>query len=187
MVDDDGCRLGAEAARRLAALGPADITPGLSVSEFARIETDFGFRFADDHRAFLSAGLPLGDSWPDWRAGSRKDLRRRLQWPAEGILFDVEWNAFWYPAWGERPAAMKHALRSARWHLERAPRLVPVYGHRYLPAGNGTFGHPVLSAYQTDIICYGADLADYIDNEFGAPGPPRVATPTVEFWSDLVS
>ena len=42
--------------------------------------------------------------------------------------------------------------------------------HRYLPAGRGNYGHPVLSIYQTDIIVYGTDLADYIDNEFGGSG-----------------
>ena len=46
--------------------------------------------------------------------------------------------------------------------------MIPVYAHRYLPAGRGTYGHPVLSIYQTDIIIYGTDLADYIDREFGS-------------------
>jgi hypothetical protein len=45
--------------------------------------------------------------------------------------------------------------------------MIPVYGHRYLPAGRATYGHPVLSIYQTDIIVYGTDLADYINHEFG--------------------
>lgn len=45
----------------------------------------------------------------------------------------------------------------------------PRLGHRYLPAGRGTYGHPVLSIYQTDIIVYGTDLADYISCEFDRP------------------
>jgi hypothetical protein len=64
---------------------------------------------------------------------------------------------------------------------------VPVYGHRYLPAGAGTFGHPVLSVMQTDIIVYGADLADYIQREFaGQPGFSGQVEATVEFWRDLL-
>ena len=35
--------------------------------------------------------------------------------------------------------------------------MIPVYAHRYLPAGRGTHGHPVLSIWQTDIIVYGTD------------------------------
>jgi hypothetical protein len=63
---------------------------------------------------------------------------------------------------------------------------------RYLPAGRGTFGHPVLSMYQTDIIVYGLDLVDYISQEFGAgTGIDRTDTRwrpqvTVAFWRELV-
>ncbi len=57
-------------------------------------------------------------------------------------------------------------------------------------AGRGTHGHPVMSIYQTDIIIYGTDLADYIDNDFSGSGrfisanwtPP----PMVPFWSDFL-
>lgn len=63
-------------------------------------------------------------------------------------------------------------MDTARQMLAQAPTMVPVYGHRYLPAGRGTWGHPVLSMYQTDIICYGADLVDYINREFSYDPPP---------------
>jgi hypothetical protein len=144
------------------------------------------FEFADDHRAFLAAGLPVGASWPNWRGDGRKTLQKQLQLPIDGILFAVEWNEFWADGWGRRPARMKDALRSANYHLARAPRLVPVYSHRYLPAG--TCNHPVLSVMQSDVVVYGADLEDYIGNEFGPDGPrPTNALPTVDFWSTLVS
>lgn len=41
--------------------------------------------------------------------------------------------------------------------------LVPAHARRYLPAGRRGVGHPVLSMWQTDIICYGLDPADYMD------------------------
>jgi hypothetical protein len=69
--------------------------------------------------------------------------------------------------------------------------MIPVYAHRYLPAGRGTYGHPVLSIWQTDIIVYGTDLADYIDHEFSRSGwfisadwiPPAI----VPFWGEFLS
>jgi hypothetical protein len=105
--------LGEEAARRVAEIGGCEIGPGLTDAEFARIERDFGFEFADDHRVFLAAGLPLNAAgpsheynprtgWPDWRNGNPEDLRWRLGWPVEGALFDVEYNAVWHPDWGQR-------------------------------------------------------------------------------------
>lgn len=100
MNSGDAQRLGEEAARRLARAGRCDIGPGLTDAEFARIEEDYEFEFADDHRAFLATGLPLSSPapgrhspWPDWRNGDPIELRERLDWPVEGALFDVEHNA----------------------------------------------------------------------------------------------
>ena len=141
---------------------------------------------ADDHRAFLAAGLPLNSreprarprlGWPDWRHGRRRDLRKRLDWPVEGALFDVQYNALWHPSWGQRPADMSAALSAARRHLTRAPKMIPVYGRRYLPAGRGTYGHPVLSIWQTDIIIFATDLANYIALELHRPRIPPTHDP----------
>ena len=200
MISGDGIRLGEEAARRLVRTGRYEIGPGLTGTELARIERDYEFEFADDHRAFLTAGLPLNGPpqegrawhkpWPDWRDGDPGELRQQLDWPIEGAFFDVVNNALWHPAWGQRPADTRKALNAARQHLAQAPKMIPIYGHRYLPAGRGTCGHPVLSIHQTDIIVYGTDLADYITNEFSGSGwlisadwtPP----PMVRFWSDFL-
>ena len=196
MNSGEATRLGEEAAQRLARTGRCGIGPGLADAEFARIERDYEFEFADDHRAFLAAGLPLDSpergrrrsSWPDWRDADPGDLRERLGWPVEGVLFDVEHNAFWLPSWGQQPADTGEALRAARQHLDRVPKMIPVYGHRYLPAGRGTYGHPVLSIYQTDIIFYGTDLADYISCEFSRwfISADWTPPPMVPFWSDFL-
>ncbi|CAM5503640.1 SMI1/KNR4 family protein OS=Streptomyces pilosus OX=28893 GN=GCM10010280_63130 PE=4 SV=1 [Streptomyces pilosus] len=68
--------------------------------------------------------------------------------------------------------------------------MVPVYAHRYLPAGRGSFGHPVLSMWQTDVTYYGVDLADYMYLEFDEvrgevddSWNPRTTAP---FWQDLL-
>jgi hypothetical protein len=119
-------------------------------------------------------------------------LRDALTWPITGVLFDVEHDAFWDHRWGERPADTCARLQLAGEKLAAVPQLVPVYAHRYLPAGRGTFGHPVLSIHQSDVICYGTDLVDCVYQEFGAGAGyerndqrwrPR---PTVAFWSELI-
>ncbi|WP_020134499.1 hypothetical protein [Streptomyces sp. 351MFTsu5.1] len=200
MISSEGVRLGAEAARRLAETGLYEFEPGLTDAEFARIESEYGFEFADDHRAFLAAGLPVNvppedgqtwsKPWPEWRGGDLDSLSRQLAWPVEGVLLSVEHSAFWWDGWGERPSDGATALDTAARHLKAAPVLVPVYAHRYLPAGRGSFGHPVLSMWQTDVIHYGLDLADYVPREFDeARGDvdedwnPRA---TVPFWRDLL-
>lgn len=184
-----------DAAARLAALDCCRITAGLTEAEFAQVEASYGFTFADDHREFLAAGLPVDDEpgrgWPDWRHGDPTELRRMLDWPVEGVLFDVEHNVMWDPDWGSRPHTVDERLAVAAKHLAAVPQLVPVHGHRYLPAGRGASGHPVLSVYQTDIIYYGLDLSDYIHQEFGGPGLDRAdpawnPVATVPFWKDFL-
>ena len=179
---DRGAR-GREAAGLLARLRPDLVSPGLTPVELAELERRHGFTFADDHRAFLAAGLPHGDRFPDWRGYPEN----QLGWPVEGVLFDVEHNGFWYPDWGLRPERMADARSVAAQRLATVPRMVPVYGHRYLPAGPGSGGHPVLSIYQTDVVVYGRDLADYIGREFGGLAPSIDGGVTVAFWRDLVS
>lgn len=199
VIMSEGAQLGAEAPRRLSRLGRVEVLPGLSDAEFARVEAEFGFEFSDDHRAFLAAGLPTArpsspgrrQPWPDWRNGDPDGLRDRLAWPVDGVLFDVEHSSFWSEDWGTKPAVPADILAVARTHLAEVPKMMPVCSHRYLPAGRGTYGHPVLSMYQTDIIYYGTDLIDYVHQEFGGPGLDRQdetwdPKATVSFWRDLV-
>ena len=201
MISGDAARLGEEAARLLARTGQHEIGPGLTDAEFTRIERDYGFEFADDHRAFLAAGLPLKtpepyerrNLWPDWRDGDPGDLRKMLDWPVGGVLFDVQYDDLWHPSWGQRPAETSTALDTARRLLAWVPKMIPVYGHHYLPAGRGTYGHPVLSIWQTDILMFGTDLAEYIAIEFLrrsmipdlTPPPGWTPPPMVLFWSDF--
>jgi hypothetical protein len=178
---------GAAAADVLASYGRFQVRPGLTDEECVAVEKEFGFSFADDHRAFLAAGLPFGRGWPDWRDGDRDQLREKLAMPVEGVLFDVAENGFWYEGWGPQPAEIADAVTVARRLLMTVPRLVPVHSHRYLPAGRGTSGHAVLSVMQTDVTCCGTSLLAYVRHDFGGEAAPEPARATVAFWRDLVA
>ncbi|MFG2333989.1 hypothetical protein ACGFMM_30830 [Streptomyces sp. NPDC048604] len=187
MITSSSPRLTLQVARTLQNMLHTEIGPGLTERELDAVEARFGFRFAADHRVFLSAGLPHGSSqWPDWRHGDPEDLAEQLAWPVEGALFDVEHNGFWHPAWPSKPTETSEALRVARSELATVPQLVPVYGHRYLPGTAGESGHPVLSVWQTDIILYSNDLIDYVHDEFAGHPSSRLAHATVDFWSYFV-
>ncbi|MFC7244506.1 hypothetical protein ACFQO7_18675 [Catellatospora aurea] len=178
--------LSAAYARDLLAALPARVADPLTAAEFAGLESRFGFVFNPDHRALLTAGLPVGGRWPDWRDGDPDQLAERLAAPVDGVLFDVQENGFWLPGWGERPSRTAFALSVARRALERAPQLVPVYGHRYAPALPET-DLPVFSVMQTDVIVYGDTLPAYLQREFDLPPGdlPGGAAKQVPFWSDL--
>jgi hypothetical protein len=199
MISAEGARIGTAAARRLAELGCCEITRGLTNAEFAWIEQQYGLEFADDHRAFLATGLPVRQPrqegqtwekpWPDWRDGDPAELRAHLDWPIHCLLADVQ-HGHWRPDWGERPDSPEAAVETARLRLATVPRMVPVYAHRFLPAGRGSFGHPVLSMRGEDIVYYGADLLDYINQEFEEPQPERgedwQPQATVPFWREYL-
>jgi hypothetical protein len=161
------------------------LAEGLSSDEFAEIEGRFDFTFGEDHAALLKLGVPTGEGWVDWR-GPAEELRPRLAWPIDGILFDVEHNAFWPRSWGPRPTGAAQAIFEARRHLLSWSKLVPLFSHRYMPAAPAPSGAPVFSVYQADVIYFGTDLRDYLLREFvdsqGAVG--RVNHP-VEPWSSL--
>jgi hypothetical protein len=111
-------------------------------------------------------------------------MRERLDRPRQGVLFDVEHNGFWLDEWGERPENRDDAARLASELVLSAPKLIPICGHRMMPDEPNLAGNPVFSVYQTDIIYYGLDLADYLRHEFrlkDAANRPNTVRP-IRFW-----
>lgn len=182
--------------------------PGLTDLEIENIEQRFGFRFPPDLRVLLQSALPVGiaskdkgGTFPNWREDNVEQLEARLNWPWEGMVFDIENNAFWLDEWGTKPKNIKDAIEIARSEVKKAPTLVPLYSHRYLPERPFEAGNPVFSVYQTDIIYYGQNLWDYLVQEFGKHEERWYAGENdsdfsrdecdsfykqIPFWSDLV-
>ncbi|KAF5463792.1 hypothetical protein F2P56_013925 [Juglans regia] len=142
------------------------VQPGLSDAEFARAEAQFGFAFPPDLRAVLSAGLPVGPGFPDWRAsGARLHLRASLDLPIAAISFQIARNTLWSKSWGPRPADPEKALRVARNALKRAPLLIPIFNHCYIPCNPCLAGNPTFFVDENRIFCCGLDLSDFFERE----------------------
>jgi hypothetical protein len=176
-----------------------EFAPGLSDEEVSRVEDRYGFGFPPDLRMFLQLALPVSQSWVDWREAPEAQIRERLEEPLKGILFDIEHSGFWCCCWGARPAELSTAFEVAREHVERAPTLIPIVSHRYIPEEPHLAGNPVFSVHQTDIIHYGADLASYFPAEFSVTAPevlPEYSIPrpswaarkprSIRFWDSLI-
>jgi hypothetical protein len=97
------------------------IAPGLTPDEADEAEAVIGAKFPPDLRAFLSEGLPIGKRFPNWREPDSAAIRDQLDWPFEGIAFDITNNVFWMDAWGARPSELAHALEVARAKVTAAP------------------------------------------------------------------
>lgn len=194
---------------------------GLSEEQLAAVERTWKLRFPPDYRLFLhrlhAVDHPLRCT--SWGAGSdtptlhdepaffnwltdQNILRQRLDALVQGLEFDVEENNLWRSHWGPRPATAEARAQRICELLERAPRLIPVYSHRYLLAEPCQAGNPIFSIVQSDIIVYGADLRGYFLFEFadllgidpaqarqeaGARIQARFPAYTaIPFWGDLL-
>ncbi len=162
---------------------------GLTDDEVDEVESTYAFRFPPDLRKLLQQALPASERFPNWRRGPAAALRDSLDWPARSMLLDVREKNFWQPSWGPRPEDTQEAVAVVRSKLRAAPPLVPIFGHRYIPADPRESGNPVFSVVGSDIIYAGADLPSYFATEFGVPCPEWAASNPrpIAFWDDLVS
>ena len=94
------------------------------------------------------------------------DIQRRQDDLVSGLVFDVENNDLWRDGWGTRPETVEGRLARVSELTNAAPRLIPVFSHRYLLAEPCQASNPLFSIVQSDIIIYGADLRTYFLHEF---------------------
>lgn len=172
---------------------PWRIASGLTDAEVEQAETRFDLRFPPDLRALLQHGLPTGVGWPNWRdPDAQEEIAALVDAPYRAMRFDVTHNDVWFRAWGARPEDEAERLPIAFDALAAAPRLVPIYSHRYIPCDPLEAGNPVFSMSQIiDTIYYGNDLADYLAREFGVPRPAWATDVaqlrTIAFWSAITA
>ncbi len=162
---------------------------GYSSSELAQIQAQWKVRFPPDLVDLLRRRRPLleGPGSFDWLGSDASHIQDRFDWPFEGLWFDVQHNDLWWPEWGDKPSTPPEQRARLKEVLAGVPKLIPLSGHRYLPAEPCEVGNPVFSVYQADIICYGADLQDWIDRERdGWSSRPLPPLKEIRFWSEAM-
>jgi hypothetical protein len=164
-------------------------TRGLSSEQIASIEAQLGFRVPDDF-AYLFRNLQdPGQVLFPWGDFDKRRYDESIAWILHGIEFDIEKSHLWLERWGRRPDTLSAALTIARDDFATWPKLLPIFGHRFLAAEPCCSGNLVLSIMQTDIIYYGADLAHYLLNEFVDRDYARHTRAhkirRIEVWSDF--
>jgi len=164
---------------------------GLSLREIQLIEAELGFHFPDDFAFLLQNVRDPGSVLFPWSSFNKSAYDDAIRWVLEGIEFSVEADGFWQGRWGPRPQALPEALEIVRGDFATWPKLLPLYGHRFLAAEPCRSNNPVFSIMGTDIICYGANLAHYLMHEFVDHDYERHTYEqdlrTIDVWSDLAS
>ena len=190
---------------------------GLSEQEIATIEQYYHVRFPPDYHLFLHelhcvdrplVGAKFVDdnimmpittpSLYNWQTDT-KIIQDIYEWLVKGLLFDVQWNNLWQQSWGVKPTTLEAQETRLRELVNAAPKLVPIFGHRFLLTEPCKVGNPILSIYQSDMIIYADNLHSYFLAEFGSlvgvgeaisyqPVPQRRATyQTIPFWGEFLS
>jgi hypothetical protein len=162
---------------------------GYSQFEIDHIQERWGLRFPPDLIDLLLVYRPLldGPSSFDWISEDPATIQGRLDWPFDSFWFDVVQSGVWWQTWGDKPAGFDSQRDRLKTVFTRAPKLIPLFGHRYIPEEPYERGNPVFSVYQTDVIYYGANLRDWLDREHdGWNTKPWPQIKDIPFWSEAV-
>jgi hypothetical protein len=160
-------------ADRLRRRDDCTIEPGLSTQEITHAEAATGVTFPPLWQEVLKIVHPVElpepprsadgvlrwTRFPDWRMRDPDSLQWMLDGPADGVLFDVEHNMFWWRSWGDRPTVVSDALALARTQLAAVPRLTPLWSHLYVGSIDQS---PVFSIVQTDVYVPALTLESFV-------------------------
>jgi hypothetical protein len=165
---------------------------GLSKQEMLEVQEHYNIYFPPDLSRFLMTALPISNSFVNWRDVSTeniKNIKERLNWPLEGMIYDIEHNNFWYEEWGKKPDDLSEAIEICKREFQTVPKLIPTCSHRYIPSEPHENSNPVFSVHQTDIIYYGESLLSYLEIEFRIKKWKDMdfnSIKKIRFWDDLL-
>ncbi len=182
---------------------------GLSEEEAARAEELYGIRFPTPLRSFLRTAVPISDenlkncfgdpcpeemrraAFPHWHDFSPENTAEILDWmkkPFRRLKNDVRKNGFWAEEWGERPVDPEDAAERFERISSGAPKLIPLYLHRFIPSGDtGEGDPPVFSTVGMDTIWYGNSFEEWGMAEFSDRKIDHtVKNEMIPFWDDVV-
>jgi len=163
--------------------------PGYSKEEIDRVQRRWMLEFPPDLVEFLLRRRPfrLGDGFFDWVRSPEHEIHQLLIRPFSGFWFDVLYNGVWWLDWGPKPDSTVLQMVRLTEIFRQIPKLIPVYGRRYLPASPLKRGNPIFSVYQTDVVCFGENLDHWLDIEFeGAASPSGAPQKEIPFWSQAI-
>lgn len=143
---------------------------GLSNAEIERIENTYNIIFPSSLLSFYKYALPIGNSFPKWNDFSDENInsvKERMHFPYKWISSDIMWC-------------------KALWETKEAPKLIPIYSHRYMPIIDHP-DPPVFSTVGRDTIWYGKNLKEYLYNEFIREyNNVNDNIPYIPLWSEII-
>lgn len=162
---------------------------GLSEEEIDKIEKLYDIVFPKSMKKFLKEVVPICDGFYNWRDMSEENveyIKSKIATPIKNFYNEAK-DAILGEDWKDELEKCTK-IEEVRRRLEEAPKLIPVFAHRYIPMDSGD-NPPVISVYGVDIIYYGENLKDYISIEFGEKSQSEIDFENIQrirFWSDVM-
>ncbi|BDD03735.1 hypothetical protein [Aureibacter tunicatorum] len=156
---------------------------GLKEEEIFEIEDKYKISFSYEHREFLKVLHDFDtvegyenvnhndiekEDWPhfmNWKCDAQ--VKYYLNWPYKLILEDVKKHRYWLKSWGKRPESEIEIENFFNNKYSQAPKLLPIYSHRFVVNVPDQIESPVLSIMGIDTVHYGWSMKDYLLKEFG--------------------
>ncbi|MGM9642830.1 MAG: hypothetical protein ACI3XI_06435 [Eubacteriales bacterium] len=170
------------------------VLPGITDPDKELVKKTYDIVFPRELKNLYELGIPCTfncsygfPDWTDFGELNTSEIKRRIDAPLYDLKCSVK-DGFWIDTWGERPDEEDKALEVFDELSKQAPKLIPIYSHRYLPIIDGVDDPPVISVAGSDIIYYGCNLSDYINREFfGKRGAISIPSNNrIPFWSDII-
>lgn len=141
---------------------------GLTDDEIESIERTYNISFPNSLKEFYKEGLPTGEPFPNWKDYSENNIREikeRIVRPYNGLIDDIKDNQYWGSDWPEYDSVDDKIMYFNDLY-NQAPKLIPIAYSRYIISAPETDDPAVLSVHDSDIIVYGNNLKEYLENEF---------------------
>lgn len=164
------------------------IDDGLTTNEIRTLEEIYKIKFPKIWCEVFSEILPISEGFYNWRNMNSNNItmiRKKIWTPYQYIIDNIH-EVNWDIDWGNEPENELDRKKMVHQKLNSAPNIIPIYYHRYLPAIDMK-EIPVLSISGLDVICYGRNIFDYFQVEFGVKTQDNIDFDNmtrVPFWMD---
>ncbi len=156
---------------------------GMTESEIEQTEKEFNIKFTSEHRQFLKILHTIDRkqvyTYEDDETGEiehhespffynwlsdKEEIKDTINWPYTTMLSDVMGaNKVWLKSWGNiRPTSEETKEKIFSAWFKKTPKLIPIYGHRFIVSNHDNTQNPVLSIRGSDTIVYGWNMRHYL-------------------------
>ena len=165
---------------------------GLSIDEVKKIENTYHISLPTSVKSLFMAALPITQGFYRWRDFSTENvayIQSIINFPYEDV-YEHATDVEWFDGWGNEPHSQEEYIKTVRQRLKNAPKLIPIFSHRYVPSLLNSDDPPVISFHSADdLIYYGSNLLEYFAIEFGQQSLSSIdfaRIVPIPFWSEIM-